>query len=315
MVSIRRRPRLKLPAATLPAAPMAGLLCAVLMAAIFALMPVSTLESLIMRSGIAAIVAAAEPPLGSTARILLILIGGGFIGLITWFALFLTIGSRTVSITPAGAKADAAAPMSDIPVLRRADAHPDAPARAPLFANRDLGTPFLEVRALDLAAGAMTEAEEAALEPLPGTPTPQPIVKPRISVLEAQPLPIARAPLSVPRVLDQPLAAFDPGAIRDTPMAPPAPPPPSLASAPRPQIIDPGERFETFELTPMVRGDQAKAPQAPPPLRTPLDTQATLAALLERLERGVSRRGDQPASHGEGLEQALGELRQMATRG
>ena len=34
-----------------------------------------------------------------------------------------------------------------MPVLRRADAHPDAPPRRPVFANSDLGTPFLDVKA------------------------------------------------------------------------------------------------------------------------------------------------------------------------
>ncbi len=303
MVSQHSLHRLRLSATTLPAAPIAGILCAVLTAAIFGIMPVSALESLIVRSGVAAVVAAAEPPLGSTARILLILICGGFVGLIAWFGLFLMIGSRTISVSTGGTASDAA---PDVPILRRADAHPDAPARAPLFANRDLGTPFLEVRARELAA--RHELAQSLGEPAS-------MVQPRVSTYDAQPLPLKRGPLEVPRDLDQPLSAFDPGAIRDVPMAPPAPPPPPLTIPPRPQLIDPGERFETFELTPMVRPDRsAQSPLPPPAPRTPLDTQATLAALLERLERGVSHRVDRPAAEGDGLEQTLGALRRMATR-
>ncbi len=318
MVSPLSRQRLRLPTTTLPAAPLIGFVCAALTAIIFGLMPVSTLESIILRSGIAAVIAAAEPPLGSTARILLILLGGSFIGVIAWFGLFLMIGSRTISITTGGVPRNAAA---DVPVLRRADAHPDAPARAPLFANRDLGTPFLEVRARELAGKSTTDAGDVP------TPAPPPLPKPRVAVLGAQPLPLIRDPMVVPRDLDQPLAAFDPAAIRDVPLAPPPKPLPTLVPMPRPQLIDPGERFETFELTPMVRPDRTAPPQQ---RRTPHDTQATLAALLDRLERGVSHRGDVPPSHrgdvppshrgdvppsqGDGLQQALGELRQMATR-
>lgn len=314
MVSPRPRQRLKLPMATLPVAPLAGIAAGVLTALVFGLMPVVTLEGFILRSGLAAVVAAAEPPLGSTARLLLILSGGSFVGLVSWFGLFLLIGSRTVSIS-AGATGNTA---PDVPVLRRADAHPDAPARAPLFANRDLGVPFLEVRAPMPAETPASDLEPADLDPaepiLPG---------PRIAVVQPQPLPlqplpIMRQPLAVPRDLDQPMAAFDPAAIPDTPMPPPARPLPSLAANPRPQLIDPGERFETFELTPLVRPERDRSPTPPaaaPRRRAPIDTQATLATLLDRLERGVAQQGEPAATQGSGLKQALGELRAMATRG
>jgi hypothetical protein len=87
------------------------------------------------------------------------------------------------------------------PVLRRADAHPDAPARRPLSA--------------------------AELAVLPGLPEP-----------EADPL--AR---ELPRDLDTPLAALDPRAI------PPRPRPAVRAVA----TLAPGERLETFRLTPPPR--------------------------------------------------------------
>ncbi|MGK6356864.1 hypothetical protein ACMGDH_16750 [Sphingomonas sp. DT-207] len=113
------------------------------------------------------------------------------------------------------------------PVLRRADAHPDAPSRPPLLAMRDLGTPFLEIRASET-------------RPVPEAPVP-----------------IERA---LPRDLSQPLAAFDPGAIRDAPLAAPA----KLPS-----------------LRPRPRDERITRPE----------TEASIHALLDRLERGMVRRG------------------------
>jgi hypothetical protein len=120
------------------------------------------------------------------------------------------------------------------PVLRRADAHPDAPSRPPLLAMRDLGTPFLEIRASE------TRPVSAAAAPI-----------------EPALLPVERA---LPRDLSQPLAAFDPGAIRDVPLAAPARLP-SLRAKPRDERI------------------------------TRPETEASIHALLDRLERGMIRRG------------------------
>ena len=291
MVAQSRRQRLTLSLAPLPAAPLVGVACAVLTAALFALIPVATLETLIMRSGIAAVLAAAEPPLGSTARIALILVGSAFVGSVAWFGTFLAVGTRTLSF--GGRRAEGA-----VPVLRRADAHPDAPARAPLFAARELGTPFLDIHAPQTTDDGVEAPSIAPAFDLPDDQAPRP-------------LPIMRSPIDLPSDLDQPLAAYDPAAIPDVPMAPPAPPPAALA--PRPQVIDAGERFETFELTPVVRRDDAvSAPMAP---RAPIDTRASLTALLERLERGVSDRADRPTPPQEGIEETLGELRRMAMRG
>ena len=125
----------------LPVAPLAATVIGVLTAVMFALVPTDLLESMVVDSGIASVLSAAEPPLGLTARLVLVLLCGGGIGLMAWFALFLTFGARTIVIQRSRGERGSA------PVLRRADAHPDAPARRPLFANTDLGTPFLDVRA------------------------------------------------------------------------------------------------------------------------------------------------------------------------
>jgi hypothetical protein len=151
----------------LPLAPTGAGAAGVLLALAFAVMPTGTLEALVVDSGIASLLNAAQPPLGLTARAVLALVGGGVVSVLAWIALFVAVGTRSIILQNPRATGDAG------PALRRADVHPDAPPRQPVFANRDLGTPFLEVRA------------DAA-------PTPQP------------------AERALPADLDMPLAAFDP---------------------------------------------------------------------------------------------------------
>jgi hypothetical protein len=134
------------------------------------------------------------------------------------------------------------------------------------------------------------------------------------------PLPEVQA---LPADLDQPLAAFDPYAIPAVPMVPPLPVRPLRRRAARAPIFDDGERFETFELTPPVR--PAPEPivvsepvaEAPPPIAAP-QTEASVQALLDRLERGLGKFAPPPpepvADTKRKLEDTLSELRRMAMR-
>ena len=112
--------------------PMGGLSLGILIALVIGLMPSSLLERVVESSGVAALVAAAQPPLGPFARLLMAGTAGLFIGATTWAALFLLFG-------PGGVLAREER-EEGMPTVRRADAHPDAPTRRPLFAA-DLGTP------------------------------------------------------------------------------------------------------------------------------------------------------------------------------
>lgn len=308
----------------LPFAPIVAVVLGAGVAGACALMPAPVLEGLVMDSGIPAVLSAAEPPLGATARLMLAGGAGGLVALFSWFALFLILGSRGLTLGKA-APADEA-----VPVLRRADAHPDAPARAPLLATRDLGTPFLEVT-------APVKAEEKPAEPL-FAPEPlfaaEPLFAPEPPFSpEAEPVISVIGPVveqDLPVDLEQPLAAFDPQAIPETPMPPPVSVPPLR---PRPAVFDATERFETFELTPVRRSappprlrpaprPQPQAEAAPvEPIATP-KTDATIHALLERLEKGVVRRGmavgpepeANPRATERGLEEALVTLRNLARR-
>lgn len=280
----------------LPIAPViAGLLGgAVALCAL--VVPMHVLEALVMGSGVPAVLAAAEPPLGFTARAAVALVGGGAVALFSWFALFVLLGTRGVSIGSAEALD---LDVVTMPVLRRADAHPDAPPRPPLLATRDLGSPFDMRSAADPQKPVADEA-------------------PRVAPAEIAPV---EQPL--PRDLDQPLSAFDPDAVPDVPM--PAPVAlPSLSRGSRPPVFDETERFEVFELTPPVR--PAPAPrlvtQGDEAIARP-ETEASVHALLERLERGVARKASTaplPSTRVErrarerGLEDALVTLRNLARR-
>jgi hypothetical protein len=146
------------------------------------------------------------------------------------------------------------------PIIRRADAHPDARPRPPLRAGHEL----------DMPAWAL----------------------PKVSVEQET----AATERDLPADLDQPLAAFDPKAIPAVPLPPPVPPR-------RERAASAGQR------TPASRdpGDRLVRPE----------TDASVHALLERLERGVVRRNQASQVRGRvrtdrGLDDALAALRSLA---
>ena len=301
-----------------PLAPAIAMVLAALGALMFLLMPAAVLEDLVVDSGIASFVTAAQPPLGITAHFAIAFLVALVVGSVSWFGLFLLIGTRAVAIG-GNAREDG------VPILRRADAHPDAPPRRPVFANRDLGTPFLEVTA-DTPAPMSAADAMAFLPPVieerdipvdldtplatyrspldPPLPAPEPLPLGRVDEPVAAPTPIV-APQPVP----EPVIAMDPRPVSVVPESPVVPP----AEDPAPRFAS-HERIETFELTPMVRSSETSAPLP----------SATIHDLLDRLERGVAKRKEVPAPEPEApeaeipaagsLEETLGVLRQLASR-
>ncbi|WP_426260229.1 hypothetical protein [Sphingomonas sp. DC1100-1] len=166
-------------------APVGGAVAALAIAALFVALPATVLEDWVWRSGLPSLIGAAEPPLGTTARAVLALAGGALAGAVTWSALFLLFG-------PGGLLAPRAASSDGVPVLRRADAHPDAPARRPLS-----------------AADLEDDDDMVFARPVTGASPPPPPVE--------QPIPVD---------LDLPLAAFHPGALPPVPLTPVRPVPP-----------------------------------------------------------------------------------------
>lgn len=285
-----------------------------------ALIPNAMLESSVLGSGIAAFIPAAEPPLGFTARLCLGIIAGGGVALFAWFGLATLADflGRPHRLDDRG------------PTVRRADAHPDAPPREPLRAGRDLGFELPEEdEALDSIEDDLPPepviargAPAPTADPAPLDLIERPILRvrmervdpqPTAAVVQPEPTPAAPPPVQpLPADLDQPLAAFDPSAVPDVPLATPRSVAPLHREAPRAPVFAEGERFEAFDLTP------SPAVVAAAPI-TARETEATVHSLLDRLERGIARRTEdaapEPAPATGGLETTLESLRKLAVRG
>ena len=224
-------------------APIGAAAVGVIAAAACLLISTDTLETMVWNSGIAALIPAAAPPLGGTARAVLALGVGIVSAAVTWSALFLLFG-------PGGFLAPRPRRHDGVPALRRADAHPDNPARRPMSAA-DLGTPMMEITASDRNDDFFRDgfADEEAVE----------------------------EERTLPGDLELPLAAFDPAAVPAVPREPVRP----VAPLAKP-VLAPGERLDSFAPEPPV-------PPAQPQRHEPVPPQ-TIESLLRRLEEGAGRR-------------------------
>lgn len=241
-------------------------------AAIVAALPAETLAAVVEATGLPSLLSAATPPLGATARTLLALTLGGIVGLAFW-AIARFVRSRSFERRSAD---------SGAPVLRRADAHPDAPSRRPILASEDLGQPMGVAKARPMSNADATDG---------GWTLPPPVD------------PVDGC--NLPTDLAVPMAAFDPAAIPDEPAEPVRPVAPLVSALPSVPSFD---RIETFELTPTVRAT-APAPRSAAPAPTPTPA-PSLAALLDRLENGATRRDFVPRRS---IDETLGRLRGLAT--
>jgi len=100
--------------------------------ALFA-MPQPLFEAIVEAFGLSNLISAAEPPLGGTARLAAVALGAALSFATAWMVLRLF--DRPAHAELSEVEWDAP------PRLRRADAHPDAPARRPLLAEQELGEP------------------------------------------------------------------------------------------------------------------------------------------------------------------------------
>ena len=144
--------------------------------------PLDLLDRVIVATGVAAAVPVIAPPLGLLARFLLVGLCAAITAVLTAAALPWRKGRAGDRDRPEPYFSALETSEEAIPVLRRSDSHPDAPARPPLFASRDLGHEALPP--VDDHPGAMSamfdrvwpeqEARQAAdpappsaLEPMP----------------------------------------------------------------------------------------------------------------------------------------------------
>ncbi len=137
----------------LPVAALAGLAVAF---AAFAI-PADVLAELVGASGLPNLLEAAQPPLGTTARIAVAAAGS-----ITVFAAAFLLLRWLDRFAVSPARPTLAADPK--PRLRKRDAHPDAPARVPLSAIRELGEPAppLSVRRSEPVVPEPVEPEPAS---------------------------------------------------------------------------------------------------------------------------------------------------------
>nr|WP_295370304.1 hypothetical protein [uncultured Sphingosinicella sp.] len=133
-------------------------------------MPADLFTRLVQGSGLPAILPAARPPLGDTARVALVIAAT----LATFLGVWLLL--RALGKAPASRKGKKPVEVaSEPPRLRRADMHPDAPSRSPISAGRELGVPLDDMpvdergaEKVDLEEVENVDYEAEWERPLPG---------------------------------------------------------------------------------------------------------------------------------------------------
>ncbi len=109
-------------------------------------MPDRQFAGLVEVSGLPRLISAAQPPLGTTARLAAVAAAALGTFLLVWAVLRALGGKKPLrkpepETEPQRKRTIGAMEAAPAPKLRRADAHPDAPARRPIFAEHDLGEP------------------------------------------------------------------------------------------------------------------------------------------------------------------------------
>lgn len=301
----------------LPIAPIGAAVLAAIAGFGVLVAPTALLEGFAVDSGIAAVIRAAEPPLGLTARAVMMVAAAGVVGAFAWVLLDLLGAGRVLRarpkpaepLQPVRATRDLGVPLMDVTAAK-------APPRPLPDVERDLPKNLdVPLALFDPGAVPAVPAEPVPLvaalakprpEPEPEAPldlvvrAPEPAVEllPPVAEMRApEPKPIEpAADIAAARALRATLA--DGPARRITPLRPE----PALAPAP-------AERWEVVALpTP---------PVTRPPERTERPTEATIQALLTRLERGVAQKtGEAAAAESRqpwpSLSDTLGELRALA---
>ena len=167
-------------------------------ALVIATLPPVYLEKIIGMTGISEIIAAAAPPLGNTARGLIAVAAGLVMASATYFFInrkgaagmgmaLPKFNSSDDRVEDAG-KPKFALPkfslkkllqkppkkkgqvkdLADLPNLREADTHPDAPARKPIFADKDLGSPLTDkIKPFEEQPDPVTPDAHRAVAPAP----------------------------------------------------------------------------------------------------------------------------------------------------
>ena len=122
-----------------PFAPVVGLLFGLAAGILILATPGWLFEHMVAKSGLPELVAAAAPPLGDKARIMAAFLA--LLGVAATLWVLLVLLTSLVKPRPAQSRGSQIEPDGD-------EAHPDAPLRRPLFAEADLGAPFMSDEAI-----------------------------------------------------------------------------------------------------------------------------------------------------------------------
>ncbi len=323
----------------LPFAPVVAALFAGTSAALMMATPIWMLEKWVAASGLSSIVSAAKAPLGFKARIVIVVAVALTVGLVTLIAMIpvgrkLNAGktvrpfapaaqTQTQGVTPFAPPQDQpAAQISDPGRYKQASAEGDfAFARAPIFADRELGAPFMSPEP-EVAAVQDVPAPVASAPEWPPVAAEAPVFAPHMSASVA---PDYVAPAMVaPEFPAQPIEAealeLDMAQIADIPEMPPveasefepaaqiiAPIVAESAAASTPAYVPeyhvpeyhvPEYKVQDVaapvvaEPTPAIVPQQAYVPVAvdqPTPVSSPAEN-ASLDTMLDRFETGLRRR-------------------------
>lgn len=259
-------------------------------------MPVGLIETVVASSGLSEAIPAAAPPLGAKARWLMAgfsaLMALGVVAAVRWDRTGdapVEIGKgRTRGVQGARkmgfafskltalARGRTAPPMgADAPILRRADAHPDAPARPPIFASRDF-------QGLDIFARAEPARRKMALPAESDADVATPAIglaRSGMSEEEARAPAFARPPFVQPSLAEP--AADQPMALTRA----------VAEDAPFEDVEVELSASEALAPEPVDVLPPASVPSAQAPSFAPLPTQGlSITQLTERLERGLAQR-------------------------
>jgi hypothetical protein len=149
--------------AKVPFAPVVAAMFGVITLILIFMTPGWLFERMVVASGLPSLIAAAQPPLGETARKLSAIAGGLGVFSALWagLALLRAFIKRNALPKARGSRIDAAAPVVTNPITKQ--------KREPIFAERELGAPFMSDEAIASVAESppVVEAEAEALAPEP----------------------------------------------------------------------------------------------------------------------------------------------------
>ncbi|HZF94167.1 MAG TPA: hypothetical protein VEZ20_04750 [Allosphingosinicella sp.] len=257
-------------------------------------MPDGILSRIVEGSGLPSILSAAQPPLGTTARAGV----AAAAALATFGTVFMLLrmlggGAGKVPRRERERQRDDALPFETAeshtkvtPKLRRADIHPDAPARRPILATREFGEPDF-----GRPAPAPVEAPPVAAEE--PEPAPEPEVVEVAEVVEAeQPVPVLdELELSGPDI-EMIVAAPE---VAEAPAPPPAPATPAVGEpAADASISDLMARLERGLARRVHRTSAPEQARAPEPEARPVFQPAgddRLRSAIENLQKMAARAG------------------------